>query len=118
MGATVDSLTDKPLPVEFDPPLLDADYTGIALLMTDLQVALTYLDCKEGRRDTASFQAILRHARRTYDELLGVLPHLSISDDNRRHLDLQLPVLQMRLMRFGEEFPSSIAESVMVPPHA
>jgi len=97
----------KHLLSEVAPNLLDSDPTGMWLLMADLQYALTYLDEKEGQRYAATFPAIQRHARRTYDEIVGLLPRLTISDENRRQLEARISVLKTRLIQLGEDISSS-----------
>jgi hypothetical protein len=97
----------KHLLVEIAPNLVDSDHTGMTLLLTDLQVALEYLDKKEAQLNAVSFQIVQGHARHTYDEILSLLPRLMLSDDNRRHLDAQIAVLKMRLLQLGEALPTS-----------
>jgi hypothetical protein len=77
----------KRLLIEIAPSLIDLDKTGLALLLTDLQVALGYRDRKEAQASAATFQTIQRHARRTYDEVVGLLPRLTISDERADAID-------------------------------
>jgi hypothetical protein len=106
-GRNVKNLSlGKHLLVEVAPGLLDSDTTGMWLLMADLQYALRYLDKKNAPRRAATFPTVQRHARHTYDELVGLLPRLTISDDNRRQLEAQLSVLKARLILSGEVIPS------------
>lgn len=100
-------ISGKHLLSEVAPNLLDSDPTGMWLLMADLHYALTYLDEKEAPRYAATFPTIQRHARRTYDELVGLLPRLTTSDENRRQLEAQIAVLKTRLIQLGEDIPNS-----------
>jgi uncharacterized membrane protein YccC len=100
-------LLGKHLLVEVAPGLVDSDTTGMWLLMADLHYALSYLGEEDRQRHAATFPTIQRHARRTYDELVGLLPRLTISADNRRQLEAQLAVLKTRLIQLGEEIPNS-----------
>ena len=96
--------SSRHLLVDLAPNLINSDRTGVQLLLTDLQVALTFLDGKDTNRDVATVLTIQRHARRTYDEVVGLLPHLTISDARRRELQVQISVLKARLVQLGQDF--------------
>jgi hypothetical protein len=90
--------------MELAPNLINSDPTGMKLLLTDLQVALAHLDKKDTLRDPVSILTVQRHARRTYDEAVALLPQLTISDDNCRYVQSQIALLKLRLVQLGEEF--------------
>jgi hypothetical protein len=100
----LNSPASRHLLVELVPNLIDSDPTGMKLLLTDLQVALAHLDKEGTLGDSASHHTIRRHARRTYEEAVALLPRLIIRDDNRRYLQSRIALLKFRLAQSGEEF--------------
>lgn len=86
------------------PDLIDPDYTGMVLLLTNLHAAVAYLERMVTQPQAAAGQTFRCYARHTYDEMIGMMPRLVFSDDHRRRLESQLAVLKVRLIQLGEEF--------------
>lgn len=75
----------------------------VNFLMTDLQLAVGYLE-KRKLRNSARSRAIQRNARGTYDEAVRLLAVQSFSDTVRRSLEAQAAILKDRLVHLGERF--------------
>lgn len=88
------------------PILIDSVPAELWLLLADLHGALMYLEKRENPSYAATFPMIHRHAWCTYDEIIGVLPGLTISDEKRQLLAARLAVLETRLTQLGDN-PSS-----------
>jgi hypothetical protein len=95
--------SDKHLLEKLTPNPGDPDTSGISFLLTNLQVTLSFLDKMDTLRSTASVLAVQRHARRTYDEVIGLLQLLTISDADRLHIEERINLLRLRLIQLGEE---------------
>jgi hypothetical protein len=87
-------------------PLADRNTTGMAVLLTDIQVAVDYLG-ENYKTDTNAHEpaaiAIRRHAWRTYQEAVDLLSCATISDEKRRYLEAQMAILHLRLVQTGED---------------
>jgi hypothetical protein len=87
--------------------------TVVTLLLADLHCALA--DLAGRSRSPARAYALQSLALRTYAEVLGLLPRLSISEDEHRAIRLQAAVLKARMMELGTEGPMPEAVSDSSP---
>lgn len=76
----------------------------MVLLLTDLHAAVVYLERMVTQPQATGVQTFRGYARHIYDEMIGTMPRLVISDDDRRRLESQIAVLKVRLVQLGEEF--------------
>lgn len=82
----------------------DLNATGVELLLTDLDAALTFLDVAEvtGIEETARRNH--HNARRAYDTVLHLLQNLRPTAEQQQLIDQKLAVLRARLEAVGQTF--------------
>jgi hypothetical protein len=82
----------------------DADRTGTELLLTDLDLGLTFMDVA----DTTGIQENVlrnhRNARRAYDAVLVLLAKLRLRRADRQAVEAKLALLRARLEGAGYQF--------------
>lgn len=81
--------------------LRDANEAGVNLLMTDAEIALTFLDAAKITSDAAGAARKIREARRAYDSILHLIPRFTLSEEQSETLDERLSLLRERLRRIG-----------------
>ncbi|MBV8827719.1 MAG: hypothetical protein JO108_00675 [Acidobacteriaceae bacterium] len=78
--------------------------TGSEFLLTDLDVALTFMDAAETTESKEHAQRDHQNARSAYDTVLRLLPKLQLDVAQRNEVDKKLAALKARLTAAGQEF--------------
>jgi len=79
----------------------DSRRIGVQFLITDLGVALTFLDVAETTRSEEVRKRNHENARTAYNAVQHFLPRLSPSAEERRELEAKLSTLKTRLRGLG-----------------
>jgi hypothetical protein len=81
---------------------------GVQFLITDLAVALTFLDFAEVSHSEDTRRRNRQNAQSAYDTVLRLLPRLAPSPEERATLEIKLAELKDRLMALGSEPDKSL----------
>ena len=73
-------------------------------LLTDLDVALTFMNVAESTRDADAQQRNHKNARRAYDAVVRLMQSLSLDDTQNKELAEKLALLKSRLQNVGQYF--------------
>jgi hypothetical protein len=75
----------------------ETEKTFIHLLLTDLDVALTYLNVAATTRIRETARRNFENAQRVYDQVVGILQAVTLSDEQQALFDRKLSLLKSRL---------------------
>jgi hypothetical protein len=81
--------------------LSELNRATVKVLLTDANVALTFMDIAETSTDETQRKQATRHARLAYHILRQKRPQFSFADSTARELDVRLEQLRIRLKRIG-----------------
>ena len=73
-------------------------------LLTDLDIALTFIDVAESTDNIATRQRNHANARRAYDTVVRFMQNLSLDDTQRKELAKRLAFVKSRLQKVGQQF--------------
>ena len=73
-------------------------------LLTDLDIALTFMNVAESTDNVAIKQRNHGNARRAYDTVVRLMQNLSLHDSQREELAERLALLKLRLQNVGQQF--------------
>ena len=80
--------------------------TFIELLLTDLEVALTFLNVASTTRNTETARRNHENAQRAYDQIVGILQAVTLSEEQQALFDQKLSLLKSRL-RASQPLPKA-----------
>jgi hypothetical protein len=83
--------------------IFDSHRTGAAFLLTDLDLAMTFLDLANTSRIAGIVRRNRRNARTAYDSVLRFLPRLVLTAAERQRIEEKLSELKGRLEAVGEQ---------------
>jgi hypothetical protein len=86
------------------PPDSDLNKIGVAFLLTDLDVALTFMDTSDVSRIRETILRNHKNARTAYDNVLRLLEKLTPDVLQQQTIDEKLALLKRRLLAAGQEF--------------
>ena len=78
-------------------PFSDADHWSLELLMSDLDLALTFLQVAGTSSDTETRERNRQNARKAYDTVLYFLPRLHPTAQERQKIEEKLSILRTHL---------------------
>jgi hypothetical protein len=82
----------------------DLNASGIELVLTDLDTAMTFLNVAEVTRIPETAVRNHENARHAYDTVLRLLRHLHPTPEQQRTIEEKLSVLKTRLRAAGQQF--------------
>ena len=77
---------------------------GVSFLLTDLDLAMTFMDVADASRIDERKSQNHTNARTAYNTVLRLLEKLTPNTDERRVIDVKLAILKMRLQAVGQQF--------------
>jgi hypothetical protein len=77
---------------------------GVNFLLTDLDLALTFMDISETTHSEETAQRNHNNGRKAYDTVLHLLDRLVPSPSERQAIDAKLAILKTRLQAVGQQF--------------
>ena len=80
------------------------EYASVEFLLTDIDVAMTFLDVAETSGIEETVTRNHQNARRAYDTVLSFLSKLTLHAGHRQQVETQLAVLKARLEAVGQRF--------------
>jgi glucose-6-phosphate-specific signal transduction histidine kinase len=86
------------------PPDSDANKSGVAFVLTDLDVALTFMDVADGSGIRETVLRNHKNARTAYDSVLRLLGKLAPDVLQQLTIDEKLAILKKRLLAAGQQF--------------
>jgi hypothetical protein len=78
----------------------ESDKIGWQFVMTELKLALSFLDIAGHSIDHKRRKELSLHVKRSYDLVLQALPHLSLSEKDQVQIDARLHQLRIRMECF------------------
>ena len=84
--------------------LHDLNRSGVEFLITDLQVASTFMEVAEASRLEETKYRNHQNARHAYDSVVVFLQKLAINSRERQTIEANLALLKARLEAAGEQF--------------
>jgi hypothetical protein len=78
--------------------------SGVELLMTDADLALTYVEIAETTRNASHSKQAVRDARRAYDVISAKRSEFRFSQEEAERLQAKLSSIRERLTKLGESF--------------
>ena len=82
----------------------DLNQSGVSFLLTDLDLAMTFMDVADASRTEETTRRNHTNARTAYDTVLHLLEKLSPNADQRQAIDAKLASLKKRLHAVGQQF--------------
>jgi hypothetical protein len=82
----------------------DLNQSGVSFLLTDLDLAMTFMDFADASRIEETTRRNQINARTAYDTVLRLLEKLKPNPDQRHAIDAKLAVLKTRLQAVGQQF--------------
>ena len=82
----------------------DLNQSGVSFLLTDLDLAMTFMDVADASRIEETTRRNHTNARTAYDTVLRLLDKLKPNPDQRQAIDAKLAILKMRLQAVGQQF--------------
>ena len=82
----------------------DLNQSGVSFLLTDLDLAMTFMDVADASRIEETTRRNHTNARTAYDTVVHLLEKLSPNADQRQAIDAQLTILKTRLEAIGQQF--------------
>ena len=78
--------------------------SGVAFVLTDLDLALTFMDVADASQIEETIRRNHRNARTAYDTVLRLLEKLTPNADQRQAIDEKIASLKTRLQAVGQQF--------------
>jgi hypothetical protein len=78
--------------------------SGVAFLLTDLNLAITFLDVADASRIEETIRRNHNNARTAYDAICRLSEKLTPNADQRQTIDAKLASLKTRLQTVGQHF--------------
>ena len=82
----------------------DLNQSGVSFLLTDLDLAMTFMDVADASRIEETTRRNHTNARTAYDTVVHLLEKLTPNADQRQAIDAQLTILKTRLEAIGQQF--------------
>ena len=82
----------------------DLSQSGVSFLLTDLDLAMTFMDVADASRIEETTRRNHTNARTAYDTVVHLLEKLTPNADQRQAIDAQLTILKTRLEAIGQQF--------------
>ena len=82
----------------------DLNQSGVSFLLTDLDIAMTFMNVADASRIEETTRRNYTNARAAYDTVLRLLEKLTPTADEREAIDAKLASLKMRLQSVGQQF--------------
>ena len=82
----------------------DLNQSGVSFLLTDLDLAMTFMDVADASRVEETTRRNHTNARTAYDTVVHLLEKLTPNADQRQAIDAQLTILKTRLEAIGQQF--------------
>lgn len=83
--------------MEFPDLRTNMELTNAEFLLTELDVARTFLDVAETTNDRETVRRNCQHARLAYDTVLKFLPRVLLEEADRKTIETSLALLKQRL---------------------
>jgi hypothetical protein len=81
----------------------DLNQTGVEFLLTDLDLAMTFMDVAQTSHVPGTICRNYHNARKAYDTVLHLLETLTPDAGQRQEINAKLAVLKTRLEAAGQE---------------
>ena len=81
----------------------DLNQSGVSFLLTDLDLAMTFMDVADASRIEETTRRNHTNARTAYDTVLRLLEKLTPNADQRQTIDAKLASLKTRLHAVGQQ---------------
>lgn len=82
---------------------MDEKYTSPVFLLTDIDVALTFMDVAETTDIEDTVTRNHQNARKAYDTVLDFLSKLTLTPTDRQQVETKLAILKARLQAVGQQ---------------
>ena len=82
----------------------ELNQSGVSFLLTDLDLAMTFMDVADASRIDETTRRNHTNARTAYNSVLRLLEKLTPNTDERQVIDAKLAILKMRLQAVGQQF--------------
>ena len=82
----------------------DLNQSGVLFLLTDLDLAMTFMDVADTSHIDETTRRNHTNARTAYNSVLHLLEKLTPNTDERQVIDAKLAILKMRLQLAGQQF--------------
>ena len=82
----------------------ELNQSGVSFLLTDLDLAMTFMDVADASRVDETTRRNHTNARTAYNTVLRLLEKLTPNSDERQVIDAKLAILKMRLQAVGQQF--------------
>lgn len=86
----------------------DAKRTGASILLTDLDVAMTFLEVANATRNPETRQRNYGNAWKAYDAVRHFLPQMVFTDAEAKLIQEKLEALRKRLEAIGKASPDGL----------
>ena len=83
---------------------MDLNQSRISFLLTDLDLAMTFMDVADSSHIEETTRRNHTNARTAYDTVLHLLQALMLNVDRRQAIDAKLAILKTRLKAAGQQF--------------
>ena len=90
--------------VSFQATFAALNQSGVEFLLTDLDVAMTFMDVAAASHIQATIRRNHNNARKAYDSTLQLLEKLTPNGRQRQEIETKLAVVKARLKAVGQEF--------------
>ena len=78
--------------------------TGAEFLITDLDLASTFMDISETSHADETIRRNHQNARKAYDTVLNLFSNLTLNNEERQTIQMKLTFLKKRLQAVEEQF--------------
>ena len=93
----------KALTTQMQPsPISNSDRLGLEYLISDMDLALTFLQIAATSSDRETRERNRKNARKAYETVLHFLPRLDPTAEERQTIEEKLAALRTRLQALGE----------------
>jgi hypothetical protein len=82
----------------------DLNQSGVSFLLTDLDLAMTFMDVADTSHIVETTRRNHTNARTAYDTVLHLLEKLTPNAGQRQAIDAMLAILKTRLHAVGQQF--------------
>jgi hypothetical protein len=87
-----------------DSPFDNSNRIGAEFLITDLDIALTFLDVAQTSTNQETIRRNREHARRAYDTVVHLMSKIEVDHPERQKIHERLAKLRVRLQAVGYRF--------------
>jgi hypothetical protein len=88
----------------FSKTFQELNQSGMDFLLTDVDLAMTFMDVAAASHDQETVHRNHNNARKAYDTVLHLLGKMTLTAGKREEINAKLAVLKTRLQVMGQQF--------------